>query len=84
VHVLEEFSVLVGKQMREVFNERVLGPDLPPVARVKQLYIRKIVLKVESGLSQYRVNEALESMMTAYCEHPRYKGVQMYYDVDPM
>ena len=84
VHVLEEFSVLVGKQMREVFNERVLGPDLPPVARVKQLYIRKIVLKVESGLSQYRVNEALESMMAAYCEHPRYKGVQMYYDVDPM
>ena len=84
VRVLEEFSTLMGKGMRELFKERVLGPELPPVAKVKQLYIRKIVLKVESGLSQYKVNEALGNIMDAYCEHPRYKGIQMYYDVDPM
>ena len=84
VHLLEEFSVLVGKGLREVFKERVLGPDLPPVARVRQLYIRKIVLKVESSLSQYKVNETLLNMMDSYCSHPRYKGIQMYYDVDPM
>ena len=84
VMVLEEFSTLMGKGMRELFKERVLGPELPPVAKVKQLYIRKIVLKVESGLSQYKVNEALGNIMDAYCEHPRYKGIQMYYDVDPM
>ena len=84
VHLLEEFSVLVGKGLREVFKERVLGPDLPPVARVRQLYIRKLVLKVESSLSQYKVNETLLNMMDSYCSHPRYKGIQMYYDVDPM
>jgi primosomal protein N' (replication factor Y) len=46
VRVIEEFSELIGRRMREIFDNRILGPDLPPVAKVKQLYIRKIVLKV--------------------------------------
>jgi primosomal protein N' (replication factor Y) len=84
VHVIEEFSELVGKHMRKIFDDRILGPDLPPVARVKQLYIRKIVLKVENGLSQYKVNEVLRNIQQAYCEQPRYRSIVMYYDIDPL
>lgn len=84
VHVLEEFSELIGKRMREIFDDRILGPDLPPIARIKQLYIRKIVLKVENGLSQYKINEALQSIQDAYCALPRYRSVVMYYDIDPL
>ncbi len=84
VRVLEEFSELVGRRMREIFDNRILGPDLPPVAKVKQLYIRKIVLKVENGLSQYKVNEVLRNIQQAYCEQPRYRSIVMYYDIDPL
>ena len=84
VHILEEFSTVVGKRMREIFDDRILGPDLPPVAKVKQLYIRKIVLKVENSLSQYKVNEVLMNIQQAYCELPRYRSIVMYYDIDPL
>ena len=84
VQVLEEFATLIGKRMREIFDERILGPDLPPVAKVKQLYIRKIVLKVETSLSQYKINEVLHNIQQAYCSTPRYRSVAMYYDIDPM
>ena len=84
VHVLEEFSETIGRHMREIFDERILGPDLPPVAKVKQLYIRKIVLKVENGLSQYKINEVLKNIQQAYCEQPRYRSIVMYYDIDPL
>ena len=84
VHVLEEFSDVIAKRMREIFDNRILGPDLPPVARVKQLYIRKIVLKVENGLSQYKINEVLQNIQQAYCQMPRYKAISMYYDIDPL
>ena len=70
--------------MREIFDNRILGPDLPPVARIKQLYIRKIVLKVENGLSQYKINEVLQNIQQVYCQMPRYKAVSMYYDIDPL
>ena len=84
VRVIEEFSELIGKRMREIFDNRILGPDLPPVAKVKQLYIRKIVLKVENSLSQYKVNEVLRNIQQAYCEQPRYRSIVMYYDIDPL
>ena len=84
VHVLEEFSDIIAKRMRDIFDNRILGPDLPPVARIKQLYIRKIVLKVEYGLSQYKINEVLHNIQLAYCNQQRYRAVTMYYDIDPM
>ena len=84
VHVLEEFSDVIAKRMRDIFDTRILGPDLPPVARIKQLYIRKIVLKVENGLSQYKINEVLQNIQQAYCQMPRYRAISMYYDIDPV
>jgi primosomal protein N' (replication factor Y) len=54
------------------------------VARIKELYIRKIVLKVESTLSQYRVNEALQAVQQAFMQNARYRSVVMYYDIDPL
>ena len=84
VQILEEFSTVVGKRMREIFDDRILGPDLPPVAKVKQQYIRRIVLKVENSLSQYKINEVLHNLQLAYCNQQRYRAVTMYYDIDPM
>lgn len=84
VQLLEEFSTVLGKHMREIFDDRILGPDLPPVAKVKQLYIRKIVLKVENTLSQYKINKLLQDLQQAYLSQPRYRSITMYYDIDPM
>ena len=82
--LLEDFSYILGTRMRELFDYRVLGPDLPPVARVQQLYIRKIVLKVESNLSQYRINETLIALQQELLADKKYRSITMYYDVDPL
>lgn len=82
--ILDEFSECMAHRMREVFEHRVLGPDLPPVARVQQQFIRKIVLKVENNLSQYRINEALEALQAELLSDKKYKSITMYYDVDPL
>lgn len=82
--LLEEFSYILGERMRQLFDHRVLGPDLPPVARVQQQYIRKIVLKVEGNLSQYRINETLLALQKELLEEKRFRSITMYYDVDPL
>lgn len=84
LHTLEEFSKIMGQRMREIFDYRVLGPDLPPVARVQQMYIRKIMLKIENNLSQYKINEALLALQQDMLCDRRFRSVTIYYDVDPL
>lgn len=84
VKILDEFSEMLGRHLRDIFEERILGPDLPPVARVKEMYIRKMVLKIENNLSQYKVNETLLDIQQAFTQNNRYRSIVMFYDVDPL
>ena len=73
---------LAGR-MRQVFGKRVLGPDKPAVARVKQLHIRKIVLKVETAADYRRVRTALRTIQAQLMADKRYSQLQIYFDIDP-
>lgn len=73
----------LAARMRQVFGKRVLGPDKPAVARVKQLHIRKIVLKVETAADYRRVRTALRTIQAQLMADKRYSQLQIYFDVDP-
>ena len=82
--LLDHLANEMGERLRKVFGDRVLGPDSPLVARVHSLYIRKIMLKLEHTASIERVREALFAVQQQMTELPIAKGVNIYYDVDPM
>lgn len=71
-------------RLRQVFGERVLGPDAPPVARIQALYVRKIVLKIELSASMTKVRQVLLSTCRQLLSEGRYGSVQLYFDVDPL
>lgn len=71
-------------RMRQYFGRRVLGPDKPPVARVKRMNIRKIVLKLENGINLPKVRECLRYIRNEILTDKRYASLHIYYDVDPL
>lgn len=73
----------LGSRLRQLFGDRVLGPDKPVVARVKMLYIRKLVLKLENSLDWHRVRQSLREVQADLMKDRRYGALQVYYDVDP-
>ena len=73
-----------GNQLRQVFGDRVLGPDRPPVARVHSMYVRKLMLKIEKNASAGKVRTILFDIQTRLLQQPSAHGVQIYYDVDPV
>ncbi len=81
---LHTLSCLYAGKLRQLFGDRILGPDQPPVSRIQSLYIRKIVLKIESQASLPRVRELLHSVYDEMLKQPNFKSVMLYYDVDPM
>ena len=74
----------MGMRLRELFGQRVLGPDKPAVAKVKTLNIRKIVLKLENGIDMRRARQCLHSVEADVLKDKQYNSVQVFFDVDPL
>ena len=72
-----------ARTLREIFGSRVFGPDEPSVARIQGLYIRRIMLKVETEASMSRVKQLLRDTYLRMSSIPAMKGTIVYYDVDP-
>ena len=83
--VVNEIAVRFSNLLRQVFGNRVLGPEAPMVARVQNMYIRQIVLKMELQASMPKVKRILrdryEQMLSL---DSRMRTVRVHYDVDPV
>ena len=82
--VVETAAIEMGSRLRQWFGSRILGPDKPAVAKVKQQNIRKIVVKLENGINMKKVREYLLLAQKQILAEKRYASLQVYYDVDPV
>ncbi|KAA6317677.1 Primosomal protein N', partial [termite gut metagenome] len=82
--LLDIMAKAMAEKLRAAFGNRILGPDIPPVARIQTLYIRKIVVKIEYNASMSRARELLLRIQREMLEDERYKSLIVYYNVDPV
>ncbi len=82
-NIVESAALELAGRLRQWFGDRVLGPDKPTVARVKQQNLRKIMLKIENEINLSQVRPYLRQAQTAMLQDKRYASVVVYYDVDP-
>ena len=80
--VVESLAADMAVLMRQVFGQRVLGPDTPPVGRVQLMHIRKLILKVELTASMSAVRQRLLALQAQVLEMKQYRTAQIHYDVD--
>lgn len=82
--VVETAGIEMGSRLRQGLGDRILGPDKPSIARVKNLHIRKIVIKLENGIDPKAVRLYLRTVQQQLLQDKRYAALQVYYDVDPL
>lgn len=84
-HAVDELAIAYTRRLRELFGNRVFGPEEPAIGRIQALYIRKVMLKIEIAASMKKVKEimrqTLEEMHAS--RMPAVRGAIVYYDVDP-
>ena len=83
-HIVDSAARETGTRLRNIFGARVLGPDRPSVARVKNMYVRKLMVKLENGIDQKLVRQYLRAVQKQIEDDKRYVSLQIYYDVDPL
>ena len=82
--VVDRVAREYAAMLRGSLGNRVNGPIEPPVARVASLYIRQIMLRIETEASIRAVKDILRQAYIALNASPVKTGVTLHYDVDPV
>lgn len=69
--------------LNQTFKEQVLGPEFPPVARIRNEYYKVILLKIPPTQSLLKTKEFIRRIMTSYESISAYRSVRVILNVDP-
>ena len=83
--ILHNQATYLGNQLRGHFgDERVIGPQVPLVSRIRNYYIQSIMLKFEKdGVSINKVKTTIREVTTQFQTTQLSKGSIVQPDVDP-
>jgi primosomal protein N' (replication factor Y) len=70
--------------MKNVFKENVLGPEFPPVARIRNEYYKNILLKIPQRQSLGKTKEVLQKIMGSFNAIGAFRSVKVVINVDPI
>lgn len=82
--LLNEGASLFAGILRDSFQKRVLGPEYPIVARVKNQYIKTILIKLERTDSLQQMKQELAGRIDEFGRIREFKSVRLLVDVDPV
>lgn len=82
--IVDAAANLLASALRNVFGERIFGPERPFISRISNYYLQQIMLKIETGASLTKVKTILRNIYESVARDPKIKSSVLYYDVDPM
>lgn len=77
-------AAYLATELRKHFGDRVIGPEFPLIARIRNYYIRSIMLKFEKdGISINKAKAIVRDVITQFQTTKLSKGSVVQPDVDP-
>jgi len=84
VNMVNVASKFIADNLKQHFGKRVLGPEFPLVSRIRNLYHKTILLKIEREGSVVQAKKIITDVLVQFKSNPDYKSVRIQIDVDPM
>ncbi|WP_199140937.1 replication restart helicase PriA [Pedobacter sp. ASV12] len=82
-HVLQVASNQLASALRQQLGNRILGPEQPLVARIRNYYIKQIIIKIEKAAPVQKVKTILKDTIRDFNAQKDFKSVITQIDVDP-
>ncbi|TDS15336.1 replication restart DNA helicase PriA [Maribacter caenipelagi] len=81
-NVLNEAADWFAGALRTNFGDTVLGPEYPPVARIRNQYLKHIVIKVRKVHSLAQTKANIRRIEKSFKAVAMYRSVRVIYNVD--
>ncbi|NNL15547.1 MAG: primosomal protein N' [Flavobacteriaceae bacterium] len=79
---VNESSDWMAKSLRNVFSENVLGPEFPPISRIRNLYQKNILVKIPPNQSLIKTKEAILKIKNSFLNVKDFRSVKVILNVD--
>ncbi|EDP96090.1 primosomal protein N' [Kordia algicida OT-1] len=79
---VNESAAWFAKSLRNSFGDNVLGPEFPPIARIRNLYLKNILLKIPKQQSLGKTKEVISRIKNSFLSISEYRSVRVIIDVD--
>ena len=79
---LNEAPEWFAKSLRNSLSSIVLGPEYPPIARIRNQFIKHVLIKIPKDRSLARTKNSIKRIERSFNAISHYKGVRVIYNVD--
>jgi len=83
-NIVKKASLQLADELKNIFGRRILGPEVPLISRIKNQYIRIILIKIEKKKSTAMAKGYINIAINKVKAVDAYKYVRFSADVDPM
>lgn len=84
ISALNDAANYLANKLRSPLGNRVLGPEFPMIVRVRNLYQKNILLKIEREISMMKIKQLINEHLSEFKDQTQYKSVRIALDVDTM
>lgn len=71
-----------AKSLRQVFKANVLGPEFPPVSRIRNLFLKNILIKIPEKQSLLKTKAAILKIENSFNAVKEFRSVRVILNVD--
>ncbi len=79
---INEAAEWFTKGLRNSFGVHVLGPEFPPVARIRNQYLKHVLIKIPNGQSLAKTKNSIKRIEKSFNAISQYASVRVIYNVD--
>lgn len=74
----------LARMLRKEFPQQILGPEFPIVSRIRNYYIKEILVKLRRDAALAASKEKIRTIINAFLKTTTQKQVRIVVDVDPL
>ncbi|OIQ22872.1 primosomal protein N' [Lacinutrix sp. MedPE-SW] len=79
---VEQASDWFAKSLKQVFKSNILGPEFPPVSRIRNMYLKNILIKIPQKQSLGKTKDVIRKVNTSFEAVKDFRAVRVIINVD--
>ena len=81
-NTLNDAAEWFAKGLRTIFRSGILGPEYPPVARIRNQYLKNVIIKIPLGQPLGKTKNSIKRIENSFNAISQFRSVRVIYNVD--